>query len=365
MPVTNVTTPRINTTPTTPAASTITVKSGDSLSKIASRAGVSVDALVQANVGRYPGLATNRNAIQVGWNLAVPGAGTRPALQTTTTQATQPTQQGWTAGTNGAAQTAQVGTTQRTESFGAKLAAGGAQSIELRMKRHNESIDKTGVGTYFGDHSSWKTMTPEAKAEWIKSNAKPGTTPPSAAGIKENSCIGWAMENVGAAYAAAGKSERWAEIQRTVTANGSKGTDLAKELKKDGWQSVYWNPDAKNPDDGNAEHSFSAVQVSKGKGYYGIAVDASVTNYRPTDGKGTRQDMSGIEKLREVPFFFGLAKGGVHTFVGRKGEVNEFHWAEMPNSSRAIEQTPLEKFGWNSGLIMVPPGTWPTGAARN
>lgn len=138
------------------------------------------------------------------------------------------------------------------------------------------------------------------------------------------------MENVGAAYAAAGKTERWNEIMRTVVAKGSKGIDLAKELKKDGWQSVYWNPDAKNPDDGNPEHSFSAVQVGRGKGYYGVDIDAQVLNYRPTAGKNTRQDMSGIEKLREVPFFFGMAKGGMHTFVGRKGEVNEFHWSEMP-----------------------------------
>jgi LysM repeat protein len=364
MPVTNVTTPRTSATPTTSQRSTVTVKSGDSLSKIASRAGVSLEALVQANVGRYPGLATNRNAIQVGWNLSVPGAGARPTQQTTPTQTTQPAQ-GWAAGSNAAGQTAQVGTTQRAESLGAKFAAGGAQSIEMRSKRHLESIEKTGVGTYFGDHSSWKKMSATEKQEWITANAKPGTTPPSASSIKESSCIAWAMENVGAAYAAAGKSERFSEIQRIVASKGSKGTDLAAELKKDGWQSVYWNPDAKNPDDGNPEHSFSALQVSRGKGYYGIAVDAQVTNYRPTEGKGTKQDMSGIEKLREVPFFFGLAKGGMHTFVGRAGEVNEFHWAEMPNSKRAIEQMPLEKFGWNSGLIMVPPGTWPAGSARN
>jgi LysM repeat protein len=346
------------TTPSTPAGNTVTVAAGDSLGKIAQRAGVSMQALVQANVGRYPQLANNPNAIQVGWKLTIPtGAAAQPP-------ATTPTNQGWTAGANGATQTAQIGTTPSAGSFGQKLAAGGAQSIELRMKRHADSIEKTGVGTYFGDHSSWKTMSSADRQEWIKNNAKPGTTPPSESAIKESSCIGWAMENVGAAYAAAGKSERWAEIQRIVVSKGSKGIDLAKELKKDGWQSIYWNPDARNPSDGNAEHSFSAVQVQRGNGYYGVAIDAQVTNYRPTEGKGTRQDMSGVEKLREVPFFFGMAKGGMHTFVGRKGEVNEFHWAEMPNSNRAIEQTPLEKFGWNSGLIMVPPGTWP-GATRN
>ncbi len=348
----------------TSGPSSITVKSGDSLSKLAQRAGVSVDALVQANVSRYPGLATNKNAIQVGWTFAVPGAASQA---TTPAGIPQPTQQapGWkpAANTAQAAPTAQVGTAQRPESFGAKLAAGGAQSIELRMKQHADAISKTGIGTYFGDHSSWKKMTPDEKTQWLKDNTTPGATPPAAGSVKENSCIGWAMENVGAAYAAAGKSARWSEIMSTVVAKGSKGTDLAKELKKDGWQSIYWNPDAKNPSDGNAEHSFSATQVARGNGYYGIAVDAQVTNYRPTDGLGTKQDLSGIDKLKDVPFFFGLAKGGVHTFVGRKGEVNEFHWAEMPNSARAIEQTPLEKFGWNSGLIMVPPGTWPKGKA--
>ncbi len=341
--------------------SSVTVKSGDSLSKVAQRAGVTVEALVQANVGRYPGLATNRNAIQVGWNLSVPGAQARPTQVTTAPTTPQPAQQGWSATTTGGPAAAQVGTAQRPSNFGAKLAAGGTQSIELRMKQHADAIEKTGVGAYFGDHSSWKTMSASEKDQWIKDNAKPGVKPPSASSVKENSCIGWAMENVGAAYAAAGKSERWSEIMRTVVSKGSKGTDLARELKKDGWESIYWNPDAKHPSDGNAEHSFSATQVARGKGYYGVDIDAQVTNYRPTDGQGTKQDMAGIERLREVPFFFGLAKGGVHTFVGRKGEVNEFHWAEMPNSAHAIQQTPLEQFGWNSGLIMVPPGTWPKG----
>lgn len=352
---------RIQTSPTTPrpqptvaAPTSVTVQSGDTLGRIAQRLGVTTDALVQANLGRYPSLATNRNAIQVGWTFSAPGAApTTPSTQTTPS-GWRPNGAGPTSGTGGV-----TGTTVRPNDLGNTLATAGAQSIELRTKKHLDAIEKTGIGTYFGDHSSWKSMDAASKQQWIDNNLKPGATAPSASSIKESSCIGWAMENVGAAYAAAGKTERWNEIMRTVVAKGSKGIDLAKELKKDGWQSVYWNPDAKNPDDGNPEHSFSAVQVGRGKGYYGVDIDAQVLNYRPTAGKNTRQDMSGIEKLREVPFFFGMAKGGMHTFVGRKGEVNEFHWSEMPNSTRAIEQTPLEKFGWNSGLIMVPPGTWP------
>lgn len=256
-----------------------------------------------------------------------------------------------------AAATGEVETSSnRNATFGQRLAQGGANSIQSKMQGHQDAIDRTGVGKYYGDHSSFKSMSQADKRNWIRENAKAGTNP---AMPEESSCIGWAMDNVGAAYKAAGKEARWNEIYSKVTSHGAKGTDLAKELAKDGWEAVYWNPDAKHPDDGNPEHSFSAVQAARGRGYYGIPVQHQVINYRPTAGQGTRQDMSGIDKLKDVPFFFGVAKGGMHTFVGRQGKVNEFHWSEMPDSKHAIEEKPLQDFMWNSGVIMVPPGTWP------
>ena len=230
------------------------------------------------------------------------------------------------------------------------------------MAAHAESLKRTGVGIYYGDKSSFAGLDRAAKTDWLTQNVKPGETAP--ARLKESSCIAWALEHVGAAYTAAGKGDRWKEIYSSVTRNGSKGTDLAKELQKDGWQAVYWNPDAKKPADGDSEHSFSAVQVNRGNGYYGVRVDASVTNYRPTEGGPTTQDMSGIEKLKEVPFWFGLARGGKHTFVGRGNTVNEFHWREEPTSTKPFSEKPMETYAWNSGLIMVPPGTWPAGSSR-
>lgn len=241
------------------------------------------------------------------------------------------------------------------------FAEGGKASINDKMNAHRDSIARTGVGTLYGDHSSWKSMSKGERDEWIRANAKPGTTPPTP---KEASCIGWAMDNVKAAYVAAGKGARWAEIERTVISKGAKGTDLAKELQKDGWESVYWNPDARNPDDGNPEHSFSAAQVKAGKPYYGIKIDHQVIDYRPSGlsqpGKQpTAQNLDGFKQLEKVPFFFGLAKGGMHTFVGQQGRVNEFHWDRMPDDPDSIQERPLTEFPWNSGVIMVPPGTWP------
>lgn len=54
---------------------TVRVSRGDSLGKIATSLGVSVDALVEANKHKYPQLATNRNALQEGWKLIIPGPG--------------------------------------------------------------------------------------------------------------------------------------------------------------------------------------------------------------------------------------------------------------------------------------------------
>lgn len=336
--------------PTDPAQVTVRVKAGDSINKLARAHGVSPDALVQANVGRYPGLATNRNAISEGWTLTIP-----PRTDGAGWSGQQPTRQ------TGATATQQAPEPQRVRGEGARFAAGGVQSLERQMRAHNEALERTGVGVYYGDKSGYAKLDRDGKKQWLQENAKPGQTPPS--GLKESSCIGWALEHVGAAYAAAGKSERWREIYSTVTRNGAKGTDLAKELQKDGWKAIYWNPDAKKPADGDNEHSFSAAQVRRGNGYYGVKVDDSVVNFRPTEGGGTTQDMSGIEKLKEVPFWFGLARGGKHTFVGRGNQLNEFHWTEQPNSSRPFSEKPLETYSWLSGLIMVPPGTWPSGNA--
>ena len=58
-------------------AQTYTVQSGDSLSRIAARHGVSVEQLQNVNQARYPGI-TNPRALQAGWNLTIPAGGRTP-----------------------------------------------------------------------------------------------------------------------------------------------------------------------------------------------------------------------------------------------------------------------------------------------
>jgi hypothetical protein len=75
---------------TSSSSGSYTIQSGDTLSKIAQRHGVSTQALVNANSARYPTLASNPGAIKVGWSLTIPSGGTAPS------QPSAPTQpQGW------------------------------------------------------------------------------------------------------------------------------------------------------------------------------------------------------------------------------------------------------------------------------
>ncbi|MBL8918869.1 MAG: LysM peptidoglycan-binding domain-containing protein [Myxococcaceae bacterium] len=75
---------------TSSSSGSYTIQSGDTLSRIAQRHGVSTQALINANTARYPNLATNPGAIQVGWSLSIPTGGTTPS------QPSAPTQpQGW------------------------------------------------------------------------------------------------------------------------------------------------------------------------------------------------------------------------------------------------------------------------------
>lgn len=241
-------------------------------------------------------------------------------------------------------------------SLGDRMAEGGKASIQNSTQGHLDAIDKTGVGLFYGDHSGYKQASPAQREAYLQSIAKPDATIPKP---EESSCITWAMRHVKAAYTAAGKTQRWNQIAKTVYQNGTKGTDLAKELQKDGWSAVYFNPDPAKNADGNSEHSYSAAMVKRGKPYYGVKVDDQVLNYRPAPGSSTQSDTAGLDKLADTRFWFGLARGGQHTFVGHGDTVNEFHWDRNPGDRDAIEERKLADFPWLSGLIMVPPGDWP------
>jgi len=245
---------------------------------------------------------------------------------------------------------------------GEKMAWGGRKHLREQMRAHQQALQTTGIGRYYGNQSDFARLSAAERAAWVEAHKTPGTSPGMPT---ETSCIGWAMENVAAAYKAAGMEARWAEIEKIVRNNDMRGTVLAAELQKDGWQAFYYNPDTRDTSN-RGEHTTSFAQVSAGQPYYGIRVDGMILNY----GNGPSPE---LEKLRQAPFFCGVGFGGNHTFVGQDGRVNEVHWESMPDEKQpssghplrtpqVITETPIDhcrSAELRSGVIMVPPSTWP------
>jgi hypothetical protein len=300
----------------------------------------------------------------------------------------------------GGASTTPVQTTAPTRGVGRanqmngweKVSAAGDESITSRTQAHNDAIDETGIGRYYGDHSSFHgnrndkaaldaTVRSMTNDQWSVTKTGIGKTelagPEGAtATLKENSCIGWVMENTAAAYKAAGKGDRWAQIEQKVKDAGMRGTVLAEELQKDGWTAVFYSPKTKDQllasgtkDD--KEKAAALAMANNGARVWkaggvgdsrGVKVDTVISGYR--DSEPDAQTEAALKQLEDAPFFVGVANGGRHTFVGHKGMVSEFHWDAEPNSKNALEETSVRDWEWDTGLYMIPPGQW-TKSARN
>jgi hypothetical protein len=88
----------------------------------------------------------------------------------------------------------------------------------------------------------------------------------------------------------------------------------------------------------------------------GVRCDAVITGYRGVAPDSHTEAM--LQKLENVPFFVGVANGGIHTFVGHRGNVCDFHWTAQPDDRNAMTENPIREWKWDTGLYMVPPGYW-------
>jgi RHS repeat-associated protein len=192
-------------------------------------------------------------------------------------------------------------------------------------------------------------------------------------GCTKTDCITYCYQVIEWAYQQMGQKS----IADQVYQKRTLGTDLAKYLQSIGWKAVYWNPDVNHPADGQGEHPVSYKQA-KGGSYYGIPVTGLVINYRPTvimdqpgffasllgvkptpSSKMTSLDVTGLNKLQKVKFGYGLARGGMHTFLYGSGSIYEVHWTGLgttPNGPNGLYQkSPFENYNWLSGAVLVPP----------
>lgn len=206
-----------------------------------------------------------------------------------------------------------------------------------RMLEHQQSVDADGVGTIEGIHAENKTD-----------------------GAEREDCTTYVLETLGAAFGAAGQQGLWNQVKSEASRNsgsgGFKGIELMKALKnRAGWKSLFWAPDTKKSADEDAEHTYAASVANRKGTYYGAEVekDMAVTNYRRTD-ESAEADLTGIESLKQLPFGVLAARGGMHMALLLNGAVYEVHWDWAATERDVVEATPLENWGWLSGMVSAP-----------
>jgi hypothetical protein len=261
------------------------------------------------------------------------------------------------------------------------LAEKARDSMNRAFSDHELRLAQTGVGTYVGTHSNYIKSSPQERKKTLENTFFPGEA------IEEPipmGCLKWVMTHLKAGFTgaiakavldgdapkAASLSAHYRTIEATMNKDKASIMWLVEPLRKAGWTVLFFAPDTRHPDEKYEQmkryQNDVITTALKHRRYMGVPIDGFVLDYRPThlpnESEQTPKNPTALDALNHVPFFVGLARGGFHSFVGSNGRVNEFHRTYEPGglSKRAIEETPLSRFDWNSGLILVPPGEWPT-----
>lgn len=275
------------------------------------------------------------------------------------------------------------------------LAASSAAPAAQNSEKSFSELASNRMWGLFKDHPN---QVGSKRKEWLLSQGLSDDTQ----GRQATDCITYVIQVIKHAYEQLGRRD----VARRVGGLGQYGAKLADYLVRQvGWKAHYWSPDVNHPTDFNYEvHNYSYWNTLKHGVYYvgsfntGVPVSGYVVNYKPVanymdaryEDKRRRQkhnypttpETAAFERLKQVRFAYGIARGGDHTFIYSEGYVFEVHWTALGDDRYAThvdadgddlyERSPFADFPWQSGIMVVPPDsdfesdrkTPPTGAGR-
>jgi len=246
----------------------------------------------------------------------------------------------------------------------------GSAYAKLKDVTHDLSVLETGTGTYVGKKC-----------------------PVVPAGATPTDCTDIVLEVLENTFAQQGHSADWAKVKNKYAENKKargdtklSGLDVQAALQSEaGWKGIFWAPDpayqvpkAELDKANSDEASFAYAKAKKGayykdfgkKGYPGVSISQTVTNYAPETPKDptqtastTTKDTTQLDKLKKLPFGVLAAHGGEHMTIITYGKVIEVHWRKEATNADVIEQTNLEQWAvgpqsgyhyYASGAIVAP-----------
>ncbi|MFT3700130.1 MAG: DUF4157 domain-containing protein [Kofleriaceae bacterium] len=278
------------------------------------------------------------------------------------------------------------------------------ESHDAEIAADKQELDS--VQTIIGSSTSFANVAAaitkrEALEHWIAAlsgehGKRTGTSAPEP-GVPGCNCTTYVTVVLKEAFEKVGRKADWTKvIKKTHKLTGSQdtnGVELQRALQSElGWKAVYWAPDPtydhyqRRPHDyDHAPPGTTFVKDTENKETFAhatrkknptyelhpgkpsdedIRISQAVFNYAPAVAGSspfiggldstTPKDMTGYNKLARIPFGVLTAKTGFHMAIIVEGVVYEIHWSEHSNSAHLYARTPLEAWGWGSGVIVAP-----------
>jgi hypothetical protein len=214
----------------------------------------------------------------------------------------------------------------------------GAASARSMLLEHQQAVAATGTGKFMGNRAG-------------------GPVP---AGVTSSDCTEYILSVLRTSFEAKGRGGDWKAVyDAAVTGSGAggfKGMALVQSLESSaGWKGVFWGKDPRDPSDRLPEHPVAYKKVRETGSYYGAAVDTtrSAVEYTPTSPRKP-ESMANLDRLRHVPLGLVATKGAVHMGLLLNGQLYELHWEKTATDPDVIQATPLEKWEWQTGVVVAP-----------
>lgn len=254
-------------------------------------------------------------------------------------------------------------------------------STEAKKAEQADWFNRCGMGTMYGWLAPYSKLSSAARQAYIDQHATCSARP-TLADVQVTSCENFTNKMLSKGFSAIGTAASYKKINTFLNANDRDGLALVYALRLLGWKTLYWNTDigtapplpkdrsyvGATPDD----HVYDQKIAYAKHTYHGIQIDGYLVNFSPNPGSSTPQDLSMMNRLKQVPYFVGISHAGFHVWNGSYGEITESHSFfdpidrkniqvgefNPPHASPTCREIAGKCWGYYSGILAVPPGPW-------
>ncbi len=168
----------------------------------------------------------------------------------------------------------------------------------------------------------------------------------------------------------------WRALRHGLPSAGAEFTEIARQLVKGGWISVYFNPDVVRPrwarDASGWRHHLQKARLAlREPGTYdGIPVHDRLVDYKTSPARSLSATAAAriapqLALIKACEFGFVLTSGVDrgrpvgHCAILVRGKIHEVHWRSGPDDSFLFDdRMDFKDWEWSSGLLVVPRGQW-------